>query len=384
MSVREFHRRAMHLYDQARYARAMEELPEADVLQLVQHALQEELRAVELVAPMLDAEPTRGIIIRSAASMALECNEVRKAEQLASLGLAGNPTDDVADDFREIVERANFLRHLKLDGVELEPAQIQMSLSGPAVAPGLVDSRLFLRRFQSTKTLVERTFERKKGLPYRQGGSTSSESRIFLGIPRAASYAVTIQIGHVGDQLDLDGMEEFLHRQEAEVADEIVDCFELFENRDLPGLAQRIPEEAYFNNFVSMARSIAPDGEQIKTVGFTVFRQGRERSVQLVRPGGWADAEPQDLLAAQIGQEAPPPSEVVVGRLLMADARHKQERLDVVSIVLQDGASRDFLYEKGLDDVVAAHWGTLVRIEARKDPRRRRQLVAHSITPVEE
>ena len=52
-------------------------------------------------------EPSRSVLFRSAASLALECGQEREAERLAALGLAGDPPDEIADELREILDRTN-------------------------------------------------------------------------------------------------------------------------------------------------------------------------------------------------------------------------------------------------------------------------------------
>jgi hypothetical protein len=48
-------------------------------------------------------EPTRSVLYRSAASLALECGNEREAERLAAQGLAGDPPEEIADELREIL-----------------------------------------------------------------------------------------------------------------------------------------------------------------------------------------------------------------------------------------------------------------------------------------
>jgi hypothetical protein len=61
-------------------------------------------------------------LLRSAATLALDCGEYRQAERLASIGLAGNPPAEIAVELREVLERA-LVERLELEGqvVRLEP-----------------------------------------------------------------------------------------------------------------------------------------------------------------------------------------------------------------------------------------------------------------------
>lgn len=48
-------------------------------------------------------EPGLSILFRSAASLALQCGELREAERIIAQALAGNPTNEIATELREIL-----------------------------------------------------------------------------------------------------------------------------------------------------------------------------------------------------------------------------------------------------------------------------------------
>lgn len=50
-------------------------------------------------------EPSRSIIHRSAATLALDCGEIREAEKLAALGLAGDPPEVIAKELRVVLRQ---------------------------------------------------------------------------------------------------------------------------------------------------------------------------------------------------------------------------------------------------------------------------------------
>lgn len=56
---------------------------------LFQQAFQKERSAAEFIAYDFSYEPTRSILLRSAASLALDCGDSREAERLVALGLVG-------------------------------------------------------------------------------------------------------------------------------------------------------------------------------------------------------------------------------------------------------------------------------------------------------
>lgn len=67
------HQQAMDLAEAATVARLRGNLEQA--AQLTRQAFERETHAAALVAITLDAEPTRSVLHRSAASLAIECGE---------------------------------------------------------------------------------------------------------------------------------------------------------------------------------------------------------------------------------------------------------------------------------------------------------------------
>lgn len=99
--VETLHREAMELVDQAVLARQRED--SETVLSLSRAAFTKERAAADLVANHFDLEPTRSVLHRSAAVLAIECHELRDAERLIGRALAGNPPDDIADELRDLL-----------------------------------------------------------------------------------------------------------------------------------------------------------------------------------------------------------------------------------------------------------------------------------------
>lgn len=100
-NVEPLHREAMELVDQAVLARQSGDRTKA--LELVRAAFEKEKAAAEVVAYQFELEPTRSVLHRSAAALAIECNELRHAERLIGRALAGNPPKDIADELRDLL-----------------------------------------------------------------------------------------------------------------------------------------------------------------------------------------------------------------------------------------------------------------------------------------
>jgi len=92
--TRELHNHAMDLFElgllTARAGKSVESR------RLFNEALEKEAGAADSVADDYDLEPTRSILHRSAASMALRIGDVKKAKQYVEAGLAGNVPKDNA------------------------------------------------------------------------------------------------------------------------------------------------------------------------------------------------------------------------------------------------------------------------------------------------
>ena len=89
-SVREFHNQAMQ-YAQNAVAAAQQKDEDQKIL-LIDHAMQYEIRAAELLPEEQSSEPTRSILYRSAASFAYQAGNYQEAERLIFKGLSGYPT----------------------------------------------------------------------------------------------------------------------------------------------------------------------------------------------------------------------------------------------------------------------------------------------------
>lgn len=101
-TVREYHQRAMEFADQAFVAKQAGQYEQAN--HLFFQAYDMERHAAEMVAPNIEAEPTRSVLHRSAATLAMDCGCLRDAERLVCIGLAGEPPEEIAEELQELLE----------------------------------------------------------------------------------------------------------------------------------------------------------------------------------------------------------------------------------------------------------------------------------------
>lgn len=285
MIAQEHHHQAMDLADQADWEKRRGNFAQAK--SLIREAFFCERNAALSLKDKFELEPTRSVLFRSAASLAAECGELREAERLIAFALSGDPAPEIADELRDLLEQVNAHRHLELKGLQLEPSDLQLSIWGPAIWHGFAQSRHVRERIEKMETLAIRTHERLQGKPFRGVGRPTKEDaqsvEVYVSPPRAASFAVTLRIVR-HHQLPLPGFNGAAKSEE--VFPEVFDCLQLINRRDNAKLREKIGDESYYINFVSVAEQLAPDKAKIAGVGLTINRDGHEQKLILNREKG--------------------------------------------------------------------------------------------------
>lgn len=347
-TVNEWHNKAMELAELALKERVQGNVEQADAF--FEQALGRELDAIAALEGIV--EPTWSVLHRSAATLALDCRQFRKAEQLVAKALAEDPPMEIAEELRDLLEQINFGRHLELRGVTLQPDELQLSLSGEAVGFGLTDAAEFFSRGIDASKIMHRIVERRRQRPFRDRGPLGKDIRdgypVLVSVPRAASFSVTLKLGQP-KQLALPDI-----LGTAAVIDEFMSLMELLNKSRIPDIQERIPDLAYRRNFLGLAKRIAPDGERIRQVGFTLLRSDVERSVEITKPASEISIAPN---------EEPPSAEVETvvlrGILGYADAIHHNR----IEIRDTKGAIHKIQVPTGMmNDIVRPMWDSSVSI----------------------
>ncbi|OUC13649.1 MAG: hypothetical protein B0A82_16110 [Alkalinema sp. CACIAM 70d] len=120
--LRSLHQQAMDFAEAATVAR-LRGAPE-EAAQLIRQAFEQETQAAALIASAVDAEPTRSVLHRSAASLAIECGELRIAERLIATALSGNPPPEIAEELKDLFIQINLNQYLQRQGIRLNLAEI--------------------------------------------------------------------------------------------------------------------------------------------------------------------------------------------------------------------------------------------------------------------
>ena len=196
--------------------------------------------------------------------------------------------------------------------------------------------------------------------------ATREEFPILVSAPRAASFAVSLRVGRPTGQLHLPVEIQV-------VVDEFMDLMEMVDSSDMGRLEERIAEPPYLRNFLGLARKMAPDGERVQQVGFTVKRGGEERRVSVTKPA--AEIPLPTVVETEPEDEKPGKPVEVRGTLRFADATG--DEANQIKIVTDEGTRRSVRVPVGMmNDIVRPMWDSRVVI---KGLRRGRTIVLQDI-----
>ncbi|MBD2295083.1 hypothetical protein H6G06_16750 [Anabaena sphaerica FACHB-251] len=122
--IQELHKQAMDLAEMAQVAKLRNNSDLA--AQLCRQAFEKEQLAAELIADDLVAEPTRSILYRSAATLAIDCGEIHSAERLIAVALSGNPPTEIAEELKDLFVQINIHKYFARRGLVFDEAKLQI------------------------------------------------------------------------------------------------------------------------------------------------------------------------------------------------------------------------------------------------------------------
>jgi hypothetical protein len=96
-----------------------------EYLQISREAYSLEREAALLLKDSLDSEPTRSVLFRSAATLALNCGEYDDAIKLISHALVGNPHEEIKEELFEVLQNVSKERDASLEVAGNENAYLQ-------------------------------------------------------------------------------------------------------------------------------------------------------------------------------------------------------------------------------------------------------------------
>jgi hypothetical protein len=125
--IQALHQEAMDLAEGALTAKLRGDLAQAN--QSLRQAFEKEAQAAALIANDLNAEPTRSVLHRSAASLAIDCGEIQVAERLIMTALTGNPPQEIAEELKDLFIQINLRHYFQRHGIALDelPSSLQLT-----------------------------------------------------------------------------------------------------------------------------------------------------------------------------------------------------------------------------------------------------------------
>lgn len=141
-----------------------------------------ERRVADQLLPHFDLEPSRGIIFRSAASLALRFGDTQLAERYAAQGLAGSVNDQVRTELRELLDEVRLVEHMQTMETSLQEEQLHVSMTGSRVAQVQIDADLLADHVRVLRRIVVRLQEMRMGFVFRRVGKASRDVRDVLNV----------------------------------------------------------------------------------------------------------------------------------------------------------------------------------------------------------
>jgi IrrE N-terminal-like domain len=179
VSTRELHNKAMELFDASFLARRKGD--EFQTRRFLAQALKAEAAAADSVANDHSLEPTRSVLHRSAASMALQLHDAKTAMRYTQDGLAGHPPEEIKRELSAIYEDALTLEALQTDYRRRAPAQ---------------QTRIqqVIRRFTDVAPVDVSSLAAALGVNLWQGNLGSNSGEIFRDIRKGGFSGYSIRV----------------------------------------------------------------------------------------------------------------------------------------------------------------------------------------------
>lgn len=354
MTVQELHSKAIEIADYAFIEKFNGRLERS--IELFREAFHYEKEAAFLAKEANIGEPSISVLLKSASSLAINANLLDEAEKLICLALYGEAPIDIAEELRNLLEELYFQRHLQLQGIQLNPAELQLVIAGRGIGYGMAKSDVVFDKLSTFEKLTLRTAERKSGRPFRTKGDVSNVIKMriqpYLSVPRAASFAFTIRIGEPSQQLQIEGFES-----SNEIIEDLIENISLVNKGEFDELKSKINDETYLKNFISLSKELAPDGQEINLVGLTIIKNNESKDVQFTRlrneiAVGFFDESENKEEKNEIIE--------LVGRLFAAN-----EELSNIRLRVENDEHYSITVPDGLGDIVKKYWGEQVKVKGK-------------------
>lgn len=343
----------MELTDQSFVARRLNQRDE--YLRYTELAFEKEAAAADLLVDELDAEPTRSVLHRSAATLAWRCEKYKEARKLAYRALAGNPPAEIEVELYELLDAVK----LSVDGRKLGRCELEVRLDGGAIGHGYAAADSIAPVIPSLQKLLKVMFRRRN----RSQATNPNSAKVAPDKPiyiefRPGSLVISAKFGEP-NELMLPGFEDF-----DEIINPLLQNLELLEQGQDDLLRENLSESTDFHDFVSAAKTLAPDGKSVSKVHWQASTVGELRTVKFTRlnsdlpkPEAFSNQAPNDRYQVTDRDKH------ITGVLKVADGMVKTECV----LITDDKAKWDVEGpEDVLDEIVRAHFKRHVAISGKQ------------------
>ena len=346
------------------------------VERLAREALQCELGAATIAFDKDVSAATRLVLLRSAAHLARDARQSEAGIELAIRALSAYDLADYRDEIFRIIDTLRTYEHLRIEGVQLSDADVQLTVAGPEAAPGFARADEVTRRVEVMKKLMERTAMRRAKLPFGPPPKSHAFRSVltpYLSPARVASYAVTLKFG-IDEQWELlpdaaDAKAKTAKRRPpsiARVLSDVIASAKAYAQGGPAALRKVIGDDAYAKNAAMLLKDLSPDLQRISTVGLTVVRSGRAEPVALPARDAFEERRPVWFAPGGHPEALPPRQAEFEGQLLEGSATRPEHAR--AAVVLDDGSLVRFHYDEATHgDVIAGYWKHRVRVRLRRE-----------------
>ena len=142
----------MEFSDRAFFAKREGDLISA--MKFSRQGLELETQAAEILKDDLSEEPSRSVLYRSAASMAMSCKEYRQAEKLIATALAGNPPEEIAEELRDLLEEVNLRKKAKAKSKQIDHGKLMFANETFEVSGYQIGRKIYLRELSKSESKI--------------------------------------------------------------------------------------------------------------------------------------------------------------------------------------------------------------------------------------
>lgn len=350
------HDRAMDLLDEVHLARRQGHVDRAS--ELIAEAFRVESEAAELLFNERNLEPSRSIILKSAAVIAVQAAQFRQAEKFAAAALSGDCPAEIAEELRSLIRKCHFHMLVGTSGTPLEHGALRFSIDGPAVGIGWVAAELFRKKLFAAARLLQRTYDRVTQVPFRGNvRNTRREVVPYVGAFAPGSFTVDLMLAEAHSHEEAAQEDGVAKVESAAAIVDVIDCFEALQSRDMPALRALIPDEGYLVNFVALARDVLPDGKEVSELRLAALTPKGERYALITRQRSSVVPPP----AVEVRPDSTP--QEIEGYLKLANSLAGKHEVAIEDPKTSKTIAYVVIPPELMDDIVRPRWGQFVKIQ---------------------